>query len=251
MKILTSHLSTLNVWQRQLVRHSMKLKIVGVGPGDPNLITVKALNTIKEADLVFTPHSHNDRPSVAEQVFRPYLPNLKTVPLIFPMIHDSSRRDYLLKEQLETVRSKWEKCKNIVLPVIGDSFLYATGSYLYDVFTQLTPNIELELVPGIAAYSLAASATSSFLVMRDEVMSIVPASRDIKKVKKALKNSDTVALYKPYILKNKLREIIIECGPWRKICRIDRAGLPDEVILEGDSALKQAEEYLSIILLWR
>lgn len=229
----------------------MKLSVVGVGPGNPDLITVKAIKVIKKADLVITPHSKSGRASVAEMAFRPHLPEVKTLQMVFSMKGDDAERDRLLKEQLEENRTQWENAESVALPVIGDSSLYATGAYLYDVWKELVPDLELELVPGIPAYSLAASLIPSFLVLHDEVLTLIPASKDIEKIKKTLAVSNTVALYKPYILRDKLKETVKSCGPWSKIYRIDRAGLPEQRILTGDEALDQAEEYLSILLLWR
>lgn len=229
----------------------MKLSVVGVGPGNPDLITVKAIKVIEKADLVITPHSKSGRASVAEMAFRPHLPEVKTLQMVFSMKGDDAERDRLLKEQLEENRTQWENAESVALPVIGDSSLYATGAYLYDVWKELVPDLELELVPGIPAYSLAASLIPSFLVLHDEVLTLIPASKDIEKIKKTLAVSNTVALYKPYILRDKLKETVKSCGPWSKIYRIDRAGLPEQRILTGDEALDQAEEYLSILLLWR
>lgn len=229
----------------------MKLSVVGVGPGDPDLITVKAIKVIEKADLVITPHSKSGRPSVAEMAFRPHLPEVKTLQMVFSMKGDDAERDRLLLEQLKESRSQWEGAEKVALPVIGDSSLYATGAYLYDVWRQLLPELELELVPGIPAYSLATTLIPSFLVLHDDVLTLIPASGEIEKIKRTLAVSDTVALYKPYILRDKLRETVMSCGPWSKIYRIDRAGLPEQRILTGDDALEQAEEYLSILLLWR
>ncbi|MEG1641848.1 MAG: precorrin-2 C(20)-methyltransferase [Synergistaceae bacterium] len=229
----------------------MKFTVIGVGPGDKDQITIKALKEIEKADLVLTPHSKTGKASVAEQVFRAHLPQISTHSIVFPMSGSEKERDDALLKQLTEMEPLWKDAKNIVLPVIGDSSLYATGAYLYDVWKTLVPDIELALVPGIPAYSLATSIISSFLVLGDEILTIIPANKEIDKLKEALKISNTVALYKPYILRDKLEEIITSTGKWKKIVRIDEAGLPNEKIYEGEAALKQATEYLSILLLWK
>ncbi len=229
----------------------LKFSVVGVGPGDPGLITVGALKIIKSADLVLSPHSRAERASVAEGVARAHLPELKTLPILFPMTDDAGRRGDALLEQLEGLRPKWESASSVVLPVIGDSTLYATGFYLYESWKKLVPDLELELVPGISAHCLAAAKSSSFLAMGTEILAVVPATADPERGEAARKAADCAAVYKPSALRGRLREVVEAAGPWEKILRVDRAGLPNQKILEGGAALEPAGEYLSILLLWR
>ena len=193
----------------------------------------------------------NGKAGVAELAVLENLGDLKTLPLLFPMISDAEKRDAKLLEQLEACRDLWQGAKNVALPVIGDSALYATGSYLYDVWRRIEPEIELALVPGISAHQLAASRAGKFIAMAEEVLSIIPCTGDGEKIEKALAAADSAALYKPSALGESLRETVEACGPWRRMIRVDRAGLPDERIIEGAPALDTAEEYLSVLLLWR
>lgn len=229
----------------------MKYIIAGVGPGDAGLVTVKALEAIKEAGMVLVPHSRDGRPSVAEKIIRAHFPDIRTYPIVFPMTNDGEKRDKLLEEQLIALRPEWEKAESVLLPVIGDSILYATGAYLYDVWKKLSPELALELIPGISAYQFAASKIPSFTAMGDDNFAIISGTSSPEKIIAALSAADSAALYKPYALKGGLAEIVNSAGPWGRITRIDRAGLDNEKILTGQKALGRAEEYLSVLLLWR
>jgi len=229
----------------------LKFIVAGVGPGDAGNITVGALEVIKAADLVLMPHSADGRPSVAEQVVRAHLKDLRVIPIIFPMVNDAAARDGSLKEQLEELRPKWQRAETVVLPVIGDASLYATGAYLYDVWKRLAPELQLGLVPGISAYSFAAARSDVFLAMGEEILAIIPATAPAEHISKALAAADSAAVFKPSALRNRLKKVVTDAGPWQKILRVDRAGLPDEEVLRGEEALKQAPEYLSVLLLWR
>lgn len=229
----------------------MILTVAGIGPGDPGLVTVGALEAISEADIVLSPRSKEGRESVAEKIIRAHLPKIKTVPLIFPMTNDGEKRDRILREQIAELSGRLDGARSVVLPVIGDSTLYATGSYLFGVWRKLAPDIELKLIPGISAHSLSAARTGSFLAMGEEALAVISCTAGGELVRKVLFEAEVAALYKPSALKDELRSVISSAGPWRKIVRVDRAGLPDEKITEGSSALADSDEYLSIILLWR
>ena len=229
----------------------MRLIVAGVGPGDPGMVTAGALRALEDADLVLIPHSRDGRPSVAEGAVRAHLRDGVAVPMVFPMIRDAQGRDAALRERLEELRPRWEGARNVVLPVIGDSALYATGAYLYDVWKELVPDLELVLVPGVSAHSLAASCARRFLALGEDVLCVVPGTAEPGRIEAALRAADAAALYKPSALGDGLRPLVQRAGPWRETVRVDRAGLPDERILSGDEALAAAEEYLSVLLLWR
>lgn len=229
----------------------MRLIVAGVGPGDPGMVTAGALRALEDADLVLIPHSRDGRPSVAEGAVRAHLRDGVAVPMVFSMIRDAQGRDAALRGRLEELRPRWEGAGSVVLPVIGDSALYATGAYLYDVWKELVPDLELVLVPGVSAHSLASSCARRFLALGEDVLCIVPGTAEPGRIEAALRAADAAALYKPSALGDGLRPLVQRAGPWRETVRVDRAGLPDERILSGDEALAAAEEYLSVLLLWR
>ena len=228
----------------------MKFIAVGVGPGDPELITVKALKAIERADLVLTPVAAAGRPSIAESVIRAHL-EVETIPVVFPMTRDEKARDSVLLEQLKALRPKWERAGSTVLPVIGDSSLYATAAYFYAVWKELAPSIKLELIPGVSAHSLAGARTGRFIALGEEIFSVIPGTANVKAIGMALKSCSSAALYKPSALGKLLRVVVESAGPWAEITRVDRAGLPDERIVEGFHALSSSDEYLSTLLLRR
>lgn len=229
----------------------MKLIVAGVGPGAAELVTRAALEAAEKADLLLAPCSREGGTSVAADILRANNPALSPVPFYFPMIQNERERDASLVQQIEALRPRWEKAQNIVLPVIGDSALYATGAYLHAVWQGLEPELELELIPGVSAHSLAASCAKRFLALGEEILCVIPGTAPRERIQEALKSADAVALYKPSALKTDLRDVVLSAGPWRKIIRVDRAGLPDERLFTGDDALNRADEYLSLLLLWR
>lgn len=224
---------------------------VGVGPGDPELITVKAIQVLKKSDLIVVPLSSEERDSVAEGVIAGYLDAPTYLRMVFPMTKDAAARDTKLRAQLDEHRAVWERAERIAMPVIGDAALYATSAYLYRVWRELVPSLWLEIVPGISAHAAISAQVGRFLALGDEVLSIIPGTSDAAAVGRALAAANTAAVFKPIALGDDLRATVTGAGPWRVMLRVDRAGLPDERVLWGDDALVTPKEYLSTLMLWR
>lgn len=229
----------------------MKLIIAGTGSGNNGLITIEALNFAAESDIIIAPRSRENVQGNAERIISHHLPQKKLTPLFFPMIHDSEKRDKIIFSQLQNIKPELENAKLIFFPVIGDSVLYSTGAYLLEAWKKFFPESEIEFIPGISAHSAAAACVKRFMAMSDEIFSIIPGTADTEKIIEVLKNSDAAAIYKPIALKN-IHEVIKQSGGCKKIIRVDFAGIPDrEKITEGEDALNNMDEYLSIILLWK
>ena len=232
----------------------MRLTVAGVGPGDPDLVTKAAIKAAEQADLILEPVTREGKASVAGEALKANLSaNKNFMPFIFPMIKDNIKRGAIILEQLNNLKFLWEHANNILLPVIGDSALYATGAYLYDVWQNNFKDIklELELIPGISAHSLAASCAKKFLAMGEDILCVIPGTANIKRIEQALKYAEAAAVYKPSALRDSLKEMVMQTGIWREIVRVDRAGLPDQKIYYGEDALKSPDEYLSLLLLHR
>lgn len=223
---------------------------IGVGPGDPDLVTLGAVKTLKNADLALLPLAREDGDSVAGGIVKKHV-NRAWIPFVFPMKGREEDRDEIILDQLKKLRPSWDEAQTIALPVIGDSTLYATVAWLYNQWKKLDPELLLELLPGISAHGLAAARTGRFLAMGDERLSVLPGTAGYSKLEDSLKNSDCVALYKPSALGNRLSELVESTGPWDEMVRVVRAGLPEEKISIGEEAVSPCGDYLSILLLRR
>jgi precorrin-2/cobalt-factor-2 C20-methyltransferase len=224
---------------------------VGVGPGDPDMVTIGAKRALDGADVVLVPVSSLGRVSLAGEIYSKLNPQKTTHPFFFPMTDDASFRDAEILRQLDGYSALWKDASSVALPVIGDAALYSTAAYLYEVWRSLCPKLELKLLPGVSAHSLAGCAAGEFLALGEERLTILPGSADFSKLSETMSASDCVALYKPSALKEKLRELLANTGPWKRAVRVHRVGLPDECVVTGGEALLPTDDYLSILLLWR
>lgn len=226
----------------------MKLIIAGLGPGKTELASIEAVNHAQTSDVIIVPRSNKNIQGLAEKIIMHYVPDAKFIYITFPMIYDSTERDKIIFSQLDALSPQWEHARKIFFPVIGDSVLFSTGAYLLDAFRKITPDIDIEFVPGISAHSLAASCAKRFLALGDEVLAVIPGTAGREKVRRVLECCDAAAIYKPVALKD-IREL---AAKFSNIVRVDFAGIPEkEKIIAGSEALDDIHEYLSIILLWK
>ena len=224
------------------------LIIAGVGPGDSELITLKAIREAETSDMILVPRSRINERGLAEKVIAHHLPR-KLTPILFPMIRDSKRRDEIILSQLEAIRPEIESSEKIFFPVIGDSVLYSTGAYLIEAMKKITA-VDVGFIPGISAHSMACSCAKKFLALSDEILSVIPGTASPEKISSALKVSDSVAIYKPSAIRD--IKILLDPQKFRMILRVDFAGIEGkEKIVDGESALEDVDEYLSVLLLKR
>lgn len=175
----------------------MKLYCVGCGPGDPELVTVRAMNVIKAAEVVFAPTSKEGRPSIALSVVEKYIDtSAKKVSLVFPMVKDKeSLKDYWKRNAAE-IANEVRAGKKAVYLTVGDPALYSTWIYIHRELKNNHKDIEVEIIPGIASmFAIAAKAKLS-IAEGDETIAVVPACYDLDRVRKAAAACDTVIFLK-------------------------------------------------------
>ena len=112
-----------------------KLFGIGVGPGDPGLLTVKAVETIKNADIIITPKTEKKDGSVAYNIARKYIPeNVEILPMVFQMSNDMEAVNAQWKENRKIIAQKLDEGKNLVFLTLGDPMLYSTYMYIFNEF---------------------------------------------------------------------------------------------------------------------
>ncbi len=219
------------------------------------MITLRAVKAAESSDIILVPRPHEGTEGYAESFISELVPEKKYLHIKFPMVTNPEKRRTEILSQIEAISSQLSKANTIFFPVIGDAMLYSTGEYLQEAMTQLYPELETEFIPGISAYSLAASIAKRFLVMRDEIFSVIPGTAPLSKILLALDGCDCAAIYKPSALRLiDLEQLARELSPenFGHIVRVDYAGIPErEKVVYGSDALKDITDYMSIILLWR
>ncbi len=176
------------------------LTVVGVGPGDPSLLTIAALKAIKKANYIFYPVSSTDKKSYAAEIVKQYIKLKKKIPITFPM----AREEYKPDEIWEFAAKKIISClneKNLgVLLCLGDTSIFASSSYVLQKIKEFEPRISIKKVPGISSISAAAAYANYDLVKKGEILKIFECPNDssqlIDLINMTAKNNIVLAILK-------------------------------------------------------
>jgi precorrin-2/cobalt-factor-2 C20-methyltransferase len=191
----------------------MKLFCVGCGPGDPELLTVRAVNLIKNAEVIFAPTAREGKPSIALSVVEQYIDRpTKTVSLVFPMVKDrESLRDYW-KRNADEIAGAVRSGKKVVYLTVGDPALYSTWIYIHRELKKSHRDIEVEIVPGVASMFAIAARAKISLAEGDETVAVVPACYNMERVKKTANACDTVIFLKDGRYFDSVIEMLAQAG---------------------------------------
>ena len=176
-----------------------ELTCVGCGPGDPELLTVKAVNAIKNADVIMCPTSKEGKPSIALSIVSSLIDHDKKpeiVNLVFPMTKDKEILENTWQKNSQIIAESVFSGKKVVYLTVGDPYLYSTWIYLHRELSVTHPNINITVIPGIVSMFTFASKIGISLAEGAEKMAVIPSCYDLSKVKEIAKNCDTMVFLK-------------------------------------------------------
>ena len=168
---------------------------VGVGPGDPELITLKAARYIKQADVIS--YITNDKgESQAKTIAREVLEGVAfadDIPVIMPMNENRLMANKIYDEAAEHIQQAVKAGKNVVFLCEGDPLFFGSFAYLLE---RLQSNIRCEVVPGISSVHAASAALQLPLTMLKESFAVVSGRHSQEKIEEALNNNESVVIMK-------------------------------------------------------
>lgn len=231
---------------------SGRLYVIGVGPGDPELLTVKAARTLGRCAVVFTPKARIKDKSVALQIAKPYIgEDARVEELVFPMTSNNETLEKAWEDSGKRIVSELRNGNDVAFLTLGDPMLYSTAVYLTRSVEKLFSTADIEIVPGIPAYGAAAALTRFSVGEKKRPVSIMPAGDNLEEIRTRITDGGTIVIMKVGRRLGEILDLLEETDTLDTSVFVSRAGMPDERVETDLRKLRGADRtagYLSIIL---
>ncbi|MGZ4563135.1 MAG: precorrin-2 C(20)-methyltransferase [Mycobacterium sp.] len=227
---------------------------VGLGPGDPELVTVKAARVIGEADVVAY-HSARHGRSIARGIAEPYLrPGQIEEHLIYPVTTEvtdhpggyaGALEDFYV-EAAGRIAAHLDAGRNVALLAEGDPLFYSSYMHLH---TRLTQRFNAVIVPGVTSVSAASAAIATPLVAGDEVLSVLPGTLPVAELTRRLADADAAVVLKLGRSYHAVREALSASGQLDDAYYVERASTAGQRILPAADVDEASVPYFSLAML--
>jgi len=228
-----------------------RIYAVGVGPGDPELLTRKAERVLRQAPVICAPVASAGDSSHALSIVEPFLDRTRqeVIVRVFPMRKDQEGLDQFWEEAAATVLERIRQGQDVAFITIGDPFLYSTFLYLYRIFRERHPEIPIEIVPGVSSINAASAAAGLPLGAASERIAVLPATFEEEKLRATLLEFDTVVLMKVNRVFDRVHALLTELGLEGSCAFVARAGTAEEkVVFDLASLVGKKLDYLSLLI---
>ncbi len=227
---------------------------IGIGPGDPELLTLKAHRLIKTLPRLYVPFSSSTGSSYARKIIQGYLDKSeqKLTELKFAMrgTTEEMARQWMVNGQI--IANCLENGLDAGFITEGDPLLYSTFVHLGSIMKTICPQAPVIVVPGISSFQAAAAATNLSLADRDERLAIMPANYDPDGLLNALETFDTIILLKISSVIDKVLTLLEKLDLVKSAVFISRCGHADELIVRDVLTLRgQKLDYFSLLIVRR
>lgn len=222
---------------------SGKLYGVGVGPGDPELLTLKAMRLIRQADMIAVP-GEEPKESVAYKIVKGAYPELDSKELMavpMPMTKDKEKLEKSHAQGTQAVREELDKGHNVVFLTLGDPTVYSTYLYIHKRICEL--GYETEIVSGIPSFCAVSARLNMGLVEKAQPLHVIPASYQIED---AMKLPGTKVLMKAGKKMKEVKAQIQALGASGVM--IENCGMPNEQIYRSIEEIPEDAGYYSLII---
>jgi precorrin-2/cobalt-factor-2 C20-methyltransferase len=224
---------------------------IGVGPGDPELLTLKARRILEEIEVLFIPKSRQEKRSLALSIVKGAVDkDWNLIELILPMTTD---RDQLKKHWQEAAGQVVELLRggeDAGFITLGDPNFYSTFSYLLKYVKELLPDLQVEIIPGISAVNAISAWVQEPLAEGEESLVIVPALGEQESLARLIEQFDNVVLLKAGNQMSKLVRILEDSDPAPQVHFASRCGFSDGFYTDDlTSLLDKKLDYLSTMII--
>ncbi|MDB9315414.1 precorrin-2 C(20)-methyltransferase [Spirulina sp. CS-785/01] len=224
---------------------------ISVGTGDPELITVKGLRYLQQADVVAFPAGIKGKAGMAEQIIAPWVQNQQaTLALDFPYVQDNVTLTQAWEKAAERVWRVLQQGKTVAFACEGDVSFYSTFTYLAQTLHQHHPQVKIEIVPGVSSPAAATALLGIPLTVQKQRLVILPALYTVHDLERALDWAEVVVLLKVASVYDQIWPILQKRGVLERSWVVERVTWPEQQIyadLQNSPTLKLS--YFSILII--
>lgn len=230
---------------------SGKLYGVGLGPGDPELMTLKAARILSSVDVICAPKSSEDKESIALSIAKTHVKkNAKIIQPVFPMSKDIKKLEKSWDEATEMIFSELKQGRDVAFVTVGDPLFYSTYSYILKKMKKNHREVEVETIPGVTSLSACFAQLNLPLAERNEKITALPAAYGLRELKE-LANFDAIVLMKVSRNFDKIVETLEKAGLKENAIFVSRCGSRNFFSSDLDSMLGKEIDYMSMIIIKR
>jgi precorrin-2/cobalt-factor-2 C20-methyltransferase len=168
---------------------------VGIGPGCPDLLTLRAARLVEQCDVILAPQAKTAAKSLALEAVRPFIRHQEVIVHTYPMERNEHNTRQRWQNLAEDVVNHCAAGQSVVQVTLGDPLIFATSSYLLQALAAHMPPDHLHVVPGISAFQTSASRFAEVLTLQEDRLTLMSAT-NLDAVAQALDHCETLVLYK-------------------------------------------------------
>lgn len=222
---------------------------IGVGPGDPELLTLKAARILSRVPVILAAASPKNDGSQALAIAAPHLcPRVEVLRLDFPMTRDKNKLQAAWLDNARRTAEVLATGRDAAFLTLGDPLTYSTFGYLLRTLAGLGPLPPVEVVPGITSYQAAAARTGRVLVEGEEGLLVLPGVCSAEKLEEQLKTADSAVILKAYRNFPEIRATLKRLDLAGSSVFVSRLGLDGETVCGDLDAAPDKPHYFSLIL---
>lgn len=221
---------------------------LGVGPGDPELLTIKAHRILIEAPVVAYP-APDDGDSFARSIVAAHLREDQVeIPIVIPMRAARFPARGTYDKASAEIGAHLRSGRDVAVLCEGDPFFY--GSFMY-LFERLAGSFETEIVPGVSSLTACAAALKRPLAARNDSLTVVPAPLPDEKIMTLLRDADAAAIMKIGRHLARVKSVLGQAGLIDAAGYLERVGLASEQVMPLSAVTKRSAPYFSMILVYK
>lgn len=221
---------------------------VGVGPGDPELITLKGYRVLQDVPVIAWP-APLEGESMARSIAASHLPGGQTeIPIRMPLVSERFPAEAVYDQSAEKICEHLAAGRDVAVLCEGDPFVY--GSFMY-LFARISEQHAVRVIPGVSSLTAGAAALGMPLASRNDVLAVVPAPLPEEELERRLAGADAAVVIKVGRHMEKLGRVLGRLGLAESARYVEYATMENQTVLPFTEAARSEAPYFSLVLVHR